>query len=193
MKNIMRLSSLLTMVALLALGSMMTACSDDDDNNSDWPSTFSQKAKINGTDFSIDNVAIVEREFKGVPYYGITAHNVSSGSNFHVVIPKVHMGKKVDLTKDLRPRTESPVTVAFEGIMAYGDGTFAEGSTMIASISGKTFKIYAKGQAKYSSELESGAKAFNAPSKDKVAETVTFDIQYSGSFDAVDPEDLDEK
>jgi len=104
------------------------------------------------------------------------------------------MGKNLDLTKDLRPRTESHVTVSFEGIMADGDGTFAEGSTMIASISGKTFKIYAKGQAKYSYELfESGAKAFNAPSKDKVAETVTFDIQYSGSFDAVDPEELDEK
>lgn len=189
MKNIIRLSSLLTMVMLLLVGATLTSCSDDDDNKSDWPSTFSQKAKINGTEYSIDEVFFREDVWQGVEYYVFGFCNDEAEAVFDVCVPKKSMNKLLDLTKDQRVNTSSEVTVYINNTYAYGDDSFAAGSTLIASLSGSTLKFYTKGkllkQNNYlDDDEEEDIPLVLAPRRLKaVPETVsyTFDIQYSGT------------
>ena len=106
--------------------------------------------------------------------------------DFEIRIPKVHMGKKLDLTKDLRPSQDSPVTVFIEGTLAYGDGAFGAGSYLIATFDGTNLKLYAKGKAlKDNNKIPSEIEKPLAPSKKKIYtfEPYTFEISYSGKVE----------
>ena len=181
MKNLIRLSSLLTMVMLLLAGATLTSCSDDDDDktNGDWPAKFSQKVVFNGTPYDIDEVYGYEVDGEGEEYYVFEFYQDYT-MRMGLSIPTKSMNKVLDLTKNQQVG-ESSVTVVINRTYAFGDEAFSSGSTLIASVSGSTLKIYAKGKAlKYNNGIES-AKAFEAPKRMKF-EPYTFDIQYEGTF-----------
>jgi hypothetical protein len=178
------------LLVVMMMGMTITSCSDDDDDkSSDWPSKFTQSITVNGESITIDRAGYYEDSFKDVDYYDFYADNEETGRGFEFSIPKVHMGKKLDLTKDLRPSQDSPVTVIIGRTLAYGDGAFEAGSNMIASFDGTNLKIYAKGKAlKYGNDLLSEIEKPLAPSKDKDAfQPFTFEISYSGKVGKSEP------
>ena len=113
------------------------------------------------------------------------AYNEEMDQVFEFSIPKVSMGKKLDLTKDLRPSQNSEVTVIIDRTYAYGDGAFEAGSYVIATFDGTNLKLYAKGKAlKAGNFLPSEIITPLAPSKDKVEfQPYTFEISYSGKVE----------
>ena len=176
------------LLVVMMMGMTITSCSDDDDDkkSSDWPSKFTQSITVNGQSFTIDEAGYEEQSYAGVDYYVFTAYNEEMDQDFSICIPKVHMGKKLDLTKDLRPSQDSPVTVYVDYTLAYGDGAFEEGSSVIATLDGTNLKIYAKGKAlKYGNELPSEIEKSLAPSK-IAFQPYTFEISYSGKVEKYD-------
>ena len=174
------------LMLLVVMGMTITSCSDDDDDkSSDWPSKFTQSITVNGESFTIDGAGYYEDSWQGVEYYIFNGYNEETSRGFEISIPKVHMGKKLDLTKDLRPSQDSPVTVSIGRTFAYGDGAFESGSYVIATLNGTNLKIYAKGKAlKYGNNLTSEIITPLAPSKDKVEfQPSTFEISYSGKVE----------
>ena len=181
-KTIEMMKAALMLLVVMMMGMTITSCSDDDDKSSDWPSKFTQSITANGQSITIDEVLYEEDSYLGVDYYVFTAHNESR--SFTICIPKVHMGKKLDLTKDLRPSQNSPMTVIINHTYAYGDGAFESGSYLIATFDGTNLKIYAKGKAlKYGNYLSPEILTL-APSKDKyVFQPYTFEISFSGKVE----------
>lgn len=184
MKNLIRLSSLLTMVMLLLAGATLVSCSDDDDdNNSGWPSKFSQKVVYNGKAYSIDEVYGHKNEAGGVEYYTFYLYNEEFGNDIEVSFPTRSMNKVLDLTKNQQVSGSSPVTVFINYTCANGDGAFSSGSTLIASVSGNKLKIYAKGKALKEYNFIPSSSSERAPKKEKYEfEPYTFDVQYEGTF-----------
>ena len=180
-KTIEMMKAALMLLVVMMMGMTITSCSDDDDKSSDWPSKFTQSITVNGKSFTIDEAGYYEDSDGDVDYYAFIAYNEEVDEDFEIRIPKVHMGKKLDLTKDLRPSQNSEVTVFIERTMAYGDGAFEAGSYLIATFDGTNLKLYAKGKALKDDnfiEIE-GPEA--APSKDKPKfEPYTFEISFSG-------------
>ena len=184
-KTIEMMKAALMLLVVMMMGMTITSCSDDDDDkSSDWPSKFTQKITVNGQSFTIDDAGYYEDSYQGVDYYIFSAYN-DKAKDFEIRIPKVHMGKKLDLTKDLRPSQDSPVTVDVNRTMAYGDGAFEAGSYLIATFDGTNLKLYAKGKAlKKFNDLPSEIEELLAPSKMKYEfEPYTFEISYSGKVE----------
>ena len=182
-KTIEMMKAALMLLVVMMMGMTITSCSDDDDDkSSDWPSKFTQSITVNGKSITIDRAGYYEDSFKDVDYYEFFAYNEATGRGFEFSIPKVHMGKKLDLTKDLRPSQDSPVTVCIDRTMAYGDGAFESGSYLIATLDGTNLKIYGKGKAlKYDNYISSEIEKPLAPSKMKYEfQPYTFEISYSG-------------
>ena len=183
-KTIEMMKAALMLLVVMMMGMTITSCSDDDDKSSDWPSKFTQKITVNGQIFTIDEAWYHEDSYEGVDYYTFYAYSEEADQGFEVSIPKVHMGKKLDLTKDLRPSQNSEVTVFIEDTYAYGDGAFESGSYLIATFDGTNLKLYAKGKAlKEENYLSpSPARLTVAPNKGKLYEfePYTFEISYSG-------------
>ena len=185
-KTIEMMKAALMLLVVMMMGMTITSCSDDDDDkSSDWPSKFTQSITVNGESFTIDRAGYYEDSFKDVDYYEFFAYNEETGRGFEFSIPKVLMGRKLDLTKDLRPSQDSPVTVSIGRTFAYGDGAFESGSYVIATLNGTNLKIYAKGKAlKYDNYISSEIEKPLAPSKDKDAfQPFTFEISYSGKVE----------
>ena len=183
-KTIEMMKAALMLLVVMMMGMTITSCSDDDDKSSDWPSKFTQSITVNGKSFTIDEAGYYEDSDGDVDYYAFIAYNEEVDEDFEIRIPKVHMGKKLDLTKDLRPSQNSEVTVDIDRTYAYGDGAFEAGSYLIATFDGTNLKLYAKGKALKDDnfiEIE-GPEA--APSKDKPKfEPYTFEISYSGKVE----------
>jgi len=179
-KTIEMMKAALMLLVVMMMGMTITSCSDDDDN--DWPSKFTQSVTVDGKSITIDEAGYYEDSYDDVDYYDFYAYNEEMEQSFEIRIPKVHMGKKLDLTKDLRPSQDSEVTVFIEGTNAYGDGAFESGSYLIATFDGTNLKLYAKGKAlKYGMEIIEPEELLAAPSKDKyVFQPYTFEISYSG-------------
>ena len=185
-KTIEMMKAALMLLVVMMMGMSITSCSDDDDDkSSDWPSKFTQSITVNGESITIDRAGYYEDSFKDVDYYEFFAYNEETGRGFEFSIPKVHMGKKLDLTKDLRPSQDSPVTVCIDRTMAYGDGAFEAGSYVKATFDGTNLKIYGKGKAlKYDNYISSEIEKPLAPSKGKVEfQPSTFEISYSGKVE----------
>ena len=185
-KTIEMMKAALMLLVVMMMGMTITSCSDDDDDkSSDWPSKFTQSITVNGESFTIDRAGYYEDSFKDVDYYEFFAYNEETGRGFEFSIPKVHMGKKLDLTKDLRPSQDSEVTVDVNRTMAYGDGAFESGSYLTATFDGTNLKLYAKGKAlKKYNDLPSEIEELLAPSKMKYEfEPYTFEISYSGKVE----------
>ena len=179
-KTIEMMKAALMLLVVMMMGMTITSCSDDDDKSSDWPSKFTKSITVNGESFTIDEAGYDEGSVAGVDYYIFAGYNEEAEQDFTIRIPKVHMGKKLDLTKDLRPSQDSPVTVDVDRTYAYGDGAFESGSYLIATFDGTNLKIYAKGKAlKYGMEIEKPL----APSKGKLFQPYTFEISYSGKVE----------
>ena len=183
-KTIEMMKAALMLLVVMMMGMTITSCSDDDDDI-DWPSKFTQSITVNGESITIDEAGYYEDSGKGVDYYDFYAYNAETERGFEIRIPKVHMGKKLDLTKDLRPSQNSEVTVFIEDTMAYGDGAFEAGSYVIATFDGTNLKIYGKGKAlKYDNYISSEIEKPLAPSKDKDAfQPFTFEISFSGKVE----------
>ena len=180
-KTIEMMKAALMLLVVMMMGMTITSCSDDDDKSSDWPSKFTQSITVNGKSITIDEAGYYEDSDGDVDYYAFFAYNEEMDEDFEIRIPKVHMGKKLDLTKDLRPSQDSEVTVYVDRTMAYGDGAFESGSYLIATFDGTNLKIYAKGKAlKYDNYLPSEIEELLAPSKGKLFEPYTFEISFSG-------------
>lgn len=183
-KTIEMMKAALMLLVVMMMGMTITSCSDDDDKSSDWPSKFTQKITVNGQSFTIDEAWYHEDSYEGVDYYTFYAYSEEADQGFEVSIPKVLMGRKLDLTKDLRPSQNSEVTVFIEDTYAYGDGAFDAGSYLTATFDGTNLKLYAKGKAlKEENYLSpSPARLTVAPSKGKLYEfePYTFEISYSG-------------
>ena len=186
-KTIEMMKAALMLLVVMMMGMSITSCSDDDDDkSSDWPSKFTQSITVNGESITIDRAGYYEDSFKDVDYYEFFAYNEETGRGFEFSIPKVHMGKKLDLTKDLRPSQNSPVTVSIGRTMAYGDGAFESGSYVKATFDGTNLKIYGKGKAlKFNNYIAPPSEILTAPSKGKVYEfePYTFEISYSGKVE----------
>ena len=185
-KTIEMMKAALMLLVVMMMGMTITSCSDDDDKSSDWPSKFTQSITVNGKSFTIDEAGYYEDSDGDVDYYDFYAYNEEMDQVFEFSIPKVHMGKKLDLTKDLRPSQNSPVTVCIGRTMAYGDGAFEAGSYVIATFDGTNLKLYAKGKAlKAGNFLPSEPEELlAAPSKGKVEfQPYTFEISYSGKVE----------
>ena len=187
-KTIEMMKAALMLLVVMMMGMSMVSCSDDDDDI-DWPSNFTQSITVNGKSITIDRAGYYEDSFKDVDYYEFFAYNEATGRGFEFSIPKVHMGKKLDLTKDLRPSQDSPVTVCIDRTMAYGDGAFESGSYVKATFDGTNLKIYGKGKAlKYDNYIFSEIEKPLAPSKDKDAfQPFTFEISFSGKVVKSEP------
>ena len=181
-KTIEMMKAALMLLVVMMMGMTITSCSDDDDKSSDWPSKFTQSITVNGKSITIDEVGYEEGSHGGVDYYFFTAHNEEASRGFAICIPKVHMGKKLDLTKDLRPSQNSEVTVCIDRTYAYGDGAFEAGSYLIATFDGTNLKLYAKGKALDGyNDLPSEIEKPKAPSKMKSEfPQYTFEISFSG-------------
>ena len=187
-KTIEMMKAALMLLVVMMMGMTITSCSDDDDNN-DWPSKFTQSITVNGKSFTIDDAGYYEDSGKGVDYYNFYAYNAETEQGFEICIPKVHMGKKLDLTKDLRPSQNSKVTVSIERTMAYGDGAFESGSYLIATFDGTNLKLYAKGKAlTFNNYITPPSEILTlAPSKMKYEfQPYTFEISYSGKVEKMD-------
>lgn len=187
-KTIEMMKAALMLLVVMMMGMTITSCSDDDDDkSSDWPSKFTQSITVNGQSITIDEAGYYEDSSEDVDYYVFYAYNEEMEQSFEIRIPKVSMGKKLDLTKDLRPSQDSPVTVFIEGTMAYGDGAFGAGSYLIATFDGTNLKLYAKGKAlKHGNYLSPSPEIMPlAPSKGKLYEfePYTFEISYSGKVE----------
>ena len=187
-KTIEMMKAALMLLVVMMMGMTITSCSDDDDN--DWPSKFTQSITVNGKSITIDEVGYEEGSHGGVDYYVFTAHNEEASRGFTICIPKVHMGKKLDLTKDLRPSQNSPVTVVIDRTYAYGDGAFEKDSYVKATFDGTNLKLYAKGKAlKYGMEIIEPEELLAAPSKGKIEpQPYTFEISYSGKVEKYESE-----
>ena len=183
-KTIEMMKAALMLLVVMMMGMTITSCSDDDDKSSDWPSKFTQSFTVNGKSFTIDEAWYDEDSYEDVDYYIFSAYN-DKAKDFEIRIPKVHMGKKLDLTKDLRPSQDSEVTVDVNRTMAYGDGAFESGSYLTATFDGTNLKLYAKGKAlKKYNDLPSEIEELLAPSKMKYEfEPYTFEISYSGKVE----------
>ena len=184
-KTIEMMKAALMLLVVMMMGMTITSCSDDDDDI-DWPSKFTQKVTVNGQSFTIDEAWYREGSYEGVDYYVFYAYNAETEQGFEVSIPKVLMGRKLDLTKDLRPSQNSEVTVFIEDTYAYGDGEFESGSYLTATFDGTNLKLYAKGKALKDNNLSpSPATLTVAPSKLKLYEfePYTFEISYSGKVE----------
>ena len=182
-KTIEMMKAALMLLVVMMMGMTITSCSDDDDKSSDWPSKFTQSITVNGKSFTIDEAGYYEGSHQGVDYYVFYGYNEEMDEDFEISIPKVSMGKKLDLTKNLRPSQNSEVTVFIEDTYAYGDGAFDAGSYVIATFDGTNLKLYAKGKAlKDDNFLPSEPEELlAAPSKDKpVFQPYTFEISFSG-------------
>lgn len=183
-KTIEMMKAALMLLVVMMMGMTITSCSDDDDKSSDWPSKFTQKITVNGQSITIDEAWYREGSYEGVDYYVFYAYNAETEQGFEISIPKVLMGKKLDLTKDLRPSQNSEVTVFIEDTYAYGDGAFEAGSYVIATFDGTNLKLYAKGKALKDGNYLSPSPATLtlAPSKGElyVFQPYTFEISYSG-------------
>lgn len=180
-KTIEMMKAALMLLVVMMMGMTITSCSDDDDI--DWPSNFTQKITVNGKSFTIDEAGYFEGSWEGVDYYNFYAYNEEAEQVFEISIPKVHMGKKLDLTKDLRPSQNSDVTVDIEHTYAYGDGAFESGSYLIATFDGTNLKLYAKGKA-LKADNEILSEILRAPSKMKYEfQQYTFEISYSGKVE----------
>ena len=188
-KTIEMMKAALMLLVVMMMGMTITSCSDDDDKSSDWPSKFTQSITVNGKSITIDEAGYHEDSYEGVEYYTFFAYNEEMEQSFEISIPKVHMGKKLDLTKDLRPSQDSPVTVCIDRTMAYGDGAFESGSYVKATFDGTNLKIYGKGKAlKYDNYISSEIEKPLAPSKDKDAfQPFTFEISFSGKVVKSEP------
>lgn len=187
-KTIEMMKAALMLLLVMMMGMTITSCSDDDDKSSDWPSKFTQSVTVNGKSFTIDRAGYYEGTHQDVEYYVFYGYNEEMDEDFEISIPKVSMGKKLDLTKDLRPSQNSEVTVFIEDTYAYGDGAFEAGSYVIATFDGTNLKIYAKGKAlKDDNYIEiEGPEA--APSKMKeVFQPYTFEINFSGKVGKSEP------
>ena len=183
-KTIEMMKAALMLLVVMMMGMTITSCSDDDDI--DWPSNFTQKITVNGQSFTIDDAGYYEDSYQGVDYYKFFAYNDETEQSFEIRIPKVLMGRKLDLTKDLRPSQNSDVTVDIEHTYAYGDGAFESGSYLTATFDGTNLKLYAKGKAlKFNNFLSPSPEILTAPSKGKVYEfkPYTFEISYSGKVE----------
>ena len=187
-KTIEMMKAALMLLVVMMMGMTITSCSDDDDDI-DWPSKFTQSITVNGQSFTIDDAGYYEDSWKGVDYYNFYAYNAETEQGFEICIPKVHMGRKLDLTKDLRPSQDSPVTVIIGRTFAYGDGAFEKGSYLTATFDGTNLKVYAKGKAlKYGNNLTSEIITPLAPSKLKYEfQPYTFEISYSGKVVKSEP------
>ena len=184
-KTIEMMKAALMLLVVMMMGMTITSCSDDDDDI-DWPSNFTQKITVNGQSFTIDDAGYYEDSYQGVDYYKFFAYNNETEQSFEIRIPKVRMGKKLDLTKDLRPSKNSEVTVDIDRTYAYGDGAFESGSYLIATLDGTNLKLYAKGKAlKFNNYIAPPSEILTAPSKGKVYEfePYTFEISYSGKVE----------
>ena len=186
MKHLMKWSSLLTMVLLLAMGTMFTAC-DDDDDNGDWPDSFNQTFSIDGNDYPINEVGLGESNANGVDYYIISLRCNLLNKSFNVSLPKASLNKLLDLTKDQTVNRNSPVTVIINGSYAYGDEAFEAGSTLKVSISGNNIQIVAKGKALKEYNIGGGIvveKPLEVAAKKGPGEfkPYTFAIEYSGPY-----------
>ena len=184
-KTIEMMKAALMLLVVMMMGMTITSCSDHDDDI-DWPSKFTQSITVNGESITIDRAGYYEDSFKDVDYYEFFAYNEETGRGFEFSIPKVHMGKKLDLTKDLRPSQKSEVTVDIDRTYAYGDGAFESGSYLTATFDGTNLKLYAKGKAlKAGNFLPSEPEELlAAPSKGKVEfQPYTFEISYSGKVE----------
>lgn len=176
---------MLTALALLAVSVMsfsLMACSSDDDEpkNSDWPSTFTNKISYNGEVVDVKQAYYDEDEVGSVGYYVFSLFGDEGKRSFDVSIPKQLLNKKLDLTKDLRPSSTSPVTVFINSTYAYSDEAFSAGSTLIASFDGTNLKVYAKGRAlKSGNFIDGGGMDIPAMAKIKF-EPYDFEINYSG-------------
>ena len=181
-KTIEMMKAALMLLVVMMMGMTITSCSDDDDKSSDWPSKFTQSITVNGKSITIDGVVYYEDSWGDVEYYIFYGYNEETSRGFEICIPKVHMGKKLDLTKDLRPSQNSEVTVDIDYTYAYGDGAFESGSYLIATFDGTNLKLYAKGKAlKYDNYISSEIEKPLAPSKMKYEfQPYTFEISYSG-------------
>ena len=181
-KTIEMMKAALMLLVVMMMGMTITSCSDDDDKSSDWPSKFTQSITVNGKSITIDEAGYYEDSYEDVDYYVFYAYNEELEQSFEIGIPKVHMGKKLDLTKDLRPSQDSEVTVFIENTFAYGDGAFGAGSYVIATFDGTNLKIYAKGKALKYGNYQEEIEELSAPSKDKIYEfePYTFEISFSG-------------
>ena len=189
-KTIEMMKAALMLLVVMMMGMTITSCSDDDDDkSSDWPSKFTQSITVNGESFTIDGAGYYEDSWQGVEYYIFNGYNEEMEQSFEISIPKVHMGKKLDLTKDLRPSQNSEVTVDIDYTYAYGDGAFESGSYLIATFDGTNLKLYAKGKAlKYDNYISSEIEKPLAPSKDKDAfQPFTFEISFSGKVVKSEP------
>lgn len=182
MKNLKLKSLMLTLLAMMAVSMMcvsLTACGDDDDDKggSDWPAKFSQTFIDNGAEFAIDEVIIEKDNAYGIDYYSIMVQ--AGGRKIRLSIPTASVDKVLDLTRDQRISLESNVTASIGSTYAYGDGGFAQGSTMRVSVSGNTVKIVTKGKA-----IKDG-NTYNMATQEinpgKICSN-TFDLEYSGSY-----------
>ena len=182
-KTIEMMKAALMLLVVMMMGMTITSCSDDDDN--DWPSKFTQSIKVNGKSFTIDDAGYYEDSWQGVDYYSFNAYNEETEQSFEIRIPKVLMGRKLDLTKDLRPSQDSPMTVIINWTYAYGDGAFESGSYLKATFDGTNLKLYAKGKAlKDGNYIPSEPEELlAAPSKRKLFEPYTFEISFSGKVE----------
>ena len=187
-KTIEMMKAALMLLVVMMMGMTITSCSDDDDDI-DWPSNFTQSITVNGKSITIDRAGYYEDSWGDVEYYIFYGYNEETSRGFEICIPKVHMGKKLDLTKDLRPSQDSPVTVCIDRTMAYGDGAFESGSYVKATFDGTNLKIYGKGKAlKYDNYISSEIEKPLAPSKDKDAfQPFTFEISFSGKVVKSEP------
>jgi hypothetical protein len=182
MKNLKLKSLMLTLLAMMAVSMMcvsLTACGDDDDDKggSDWPAKFSQTFKDNGAEFAIDEVIIEKLSAYDVDYYSIMVQ--AGGRKIRLSIPTASVDKVLDLTKDQRISQKSPVTASIASTYAYGDESFAQGSTLRVSVSGNTVKIVAKGKAiKDGNSYNTATQEIN-PGKSC---SHTFELEYSGSY-----------
>lgn len=182
MKNLKLKSLMLTLLAIVAVSMMcvsLTACGDDDDDKggSDWPAKFSQTVIVDGAEYAINQVKLEKLSAYYVDYYSILIH--AGEGNFRISIPTASVDKVLDLTKDQRISQESNVTASIATTFAYGDGSFAQGSTMRVSVSGNTVKIVAKGKAIKDGNTYNTATQVINPGKSC---SHTFDVEYSGSY-----------
>ena len=183
-KTIEMMKAALMLLVVMMMGMTITSCSDDD-KSSDWPSKFTQSITVNGQSITIDGAWYYEGTYQDVEYYIFSAYNEEMEQDFEIGIPKVSMGKKLDLTKDLRPSQDSEVTVYIDRTYAYGDGAFGAGSYVIATFDGTNLKLYAKGKALKADNYQEEIEEFAAPSKKKIYafEPYTFEISFSGKVE----------
>lgn len=182
MKNLKLKSLMLTLLAMMAVSMMcvsLTACGDDDDDKggSDWPAKFRQTVIVNGVEKAIDEVRLEKLSAYDVDYYSILIH--AGEGKLRISIPTASVDKVLDLTKDQRISQKSPVTASIASTYAYGDGGFAQGSTLRVSVSGNTVKIVAKGKAIKDGNTYNTATQEINPGKSC---SNTFDVEYSGSY-----------